>query len=145
MLRSKSDPAVPLYKCRAIQGVPPLTGDLSQFDARLDHTDPSPLLDDRQTPVPSGGRAFAVAFAVITALLVGLIVGFAAGFFVAQQTDPISAPRSAAPEVTPMSPAEVSAGAHRVKIELPGFRRWATAVHVESGLRARAGASLETE
>ena len=219
MLRSASDPAVPLYNCRAIQGVPPLTGDGSQFDAHLDHTDPSPLLDDRHTPVPSGGRVFAVAFAVISALLIGLVAGFAAGFFVAQQTDPIPAPRSAvqavapapttaaqpqsytdapvaddiressaqesqestvvsatpatvrrAPPgsaetgslqiasrpmgaqvfvddvrvgVTPMSLAEVSAGSHRVRIELPGFRRWATAINVESGTRARVGASLE--
>ena len=156
----------------------------------------------------AGGRTFAVAFAVISALLVGLIVGFAGGYFVAQRTDPIPPPRSAAqavipvpttaaqpqtytdalvpekihesaqPEasktevgvgtltsgslqlasrpagaqvfvddvrvgVTPMSLADVSAGSHRVRIELPGFRRWATTVNVESGARARVGASLE--
>ena len=164
--------------------------------------------------MPSGGRAFVVAFAVISALLVGLIAGFAGGYFVAQQTDPIPPPRSAAEAVapvpttavqpqtytdapvseeiresapvvsetpvvsarptsvtapnqpgslqiasrpagaqvfvddlrvgvTPMSLAEVSAGAHRVRIELPGFRRWATTVNVGSGTRARVGASLE--
>lgn len=169
---------------------------------------------------------------MISALLVGLIAGFAGGYFVAQRTDAIPAPRSAAeamapvpttavqpqtytdapvseetrepaqpeipesPEtsestvarassgprgepdnarptgvsaphppgslqvtsrpagaqvfvddlrvgVTPMSLADVSAGAHRVRIELPGFRRWATTVNVESGARARIGASLE--
>ena len=96
------DPAVPLYNRRAIQGVPPLTGDGSQFDAPLDHTDPNPLLDDRHTPLSSGGRTFAVAFAVISALLVGLIAGFAGGYFVAQQTDPIPSPRSAAQAVVPV-------------------------------------------
>jgi hypothetical protein len=45
--------------------------------------------------------------------------------------------------VTPTSLAAVSAGAHRVRIELAGFRRWATTVNVESGARARIGASLE--
>ena len=185
--------------------------------------------------MPSGGRAFVVAFAVISALLVGLIAGFAGGYFVAQRTDPIPPPRSAAeavapvpttavqpqtytdapvseeiresaqPEpsnsdvgraspkplsgeggsglpggpdtvrptgvistpisgslqiasrpagaqvfvddlrvgVTPMWLADVSVGAHRVRIELPGFRRWATTVNVGSGARARVGASLE--
>src|SRR5881394_273344 len=68
------------YNRRAIQGVPPLTGDGSQFDAHLDHTDPDPRLDDRHTPVASGGRAFAIAFAVITALLVGLLAGLGIGF-----------------------------------------------------------------
>ncbi len=222
MLRSTSDLNAPLYNRRAIQGVPPLTGDGSQFDAPLDHTDPGPLFDDRQTSMSSGGRTFAVAFAIITALLIGLIAGFAAGFFVAQQAEWIPAPRSAAravapvptttaqsqtytdapindsqppvgraapkplsgeggsgapgePDrarptvgsssgslqiasrptgaqvfvddvrvgVTPMSLADVSAGSHRVRIELPGFRLWVTAVNVETGARARVGASLE--
>ena len=229
-----------LYNRRAIQGVPPLTGDGSQFDAQLDHTDPSLLSADRHAPVPSGGRTFAVAFAIISALLIGLVAGLAGGFFIGQQAGSIAAPRSAtqavapvpttaaqpqtytdapvaeeiresahpqshvvsespvsralsAPRgepdkarptgvvnppntlrggplgsattgslqvasrpsgaqvfvdavrvgVTPMSLAEVSAGSHRVRIELPGFRRWATAVNVDRGLRARVGASLE--
>ncbi len=233
MLRSCSDPdAVPLYNRRAIQGVPPLTGDGSQFDAHLDHTDPSPLFDDRHTPVPSAAPFEGRALVVIAALVVGLFAGFAGGYFVGQEGDPIPSPRSAAqavpvpttavqpqtytdapvsdpiPEsqeqpasaiasqpressqnvprasttqrdpnvmrrgplrsadtgslqiasrptgaqvfvddvrvgVTPMSLAEVSVGSHRVRIELPGFRRWATAVNVESGARARVGASLE--
>ena len=89
----------------ATQGVPPLTGDGSYFDAPLDHTDSNPLVDDRPAPQPSGpaapepsakagGRTFAVAFAIISALLIGLIAGFAGGYFVARQTDSISAPRS---------------------------------------------------
>jgi len=216
VLRSLSDLQFSSYNRRAIQGVPPLTGDGSQFDAHLDHTDPSPLLDDRHTPVPSGSRALAV----IAALVIGLLAGFGGGYFVGQQDDPIPAPRSAAQAVapvptttaqpqtytdapvsdailerheqpvtrvlsvprgepkarptsiptpnqpgalqvasrpsgaqvfvddvrvgvTPMSLAEVSAGSHRVRIELPGFRRWATAVNVETGARARVGASLE--
>jgi len=211
VLRSGSDPQVLLYNRTAIQGVPPLTGDGSQFDAHLDHTDPSPRLDDRHTPVPSSGPALVV----IAALVVGLLAGFAGGFFIGQRGEPIPAPRSAAqavapvpttaaqpqtytdapvsdpipepqeqpvaparpiasppresrrgPEtgslqiasrpsgaqvfvddvrvgVTPMSLAEVSAGSHRVRMELPGFRRWATAVNVEGGARARVGASLE--
>lgn len=207
-----------------MQGVPPLTGDGSQFDVPLDHTDPSPRSDDRQTSMSSGGRTFVVAFAVICALLAGLIAGFAAGFFVGQRADMIPAPRSAAEAVapvpttaaqaqtytdapiadsarpaseparveptearptidttrretsnvprtagsssgslqiasrpsgaqvfvddvrvgvTPMSLADVSAGSHRVRMELAGFRRWVTAVNVESGTRARVGASLE--
>jgi len=226
VLRSASDPQVLLYNRTAIQGVPPLTGDGSQFDAHLDHTDPSPLFDDRHTPVPSAVPFAGRALVVIAALVVGLFAGFAGGYFVGQQGDPIPAPRSAAqavapvpttaaqpqtytdapvsdsiPEpreqpvvrdqpvpggpdkvrptstsrevrptstsssgslqvasrpsgaqvfvddvrvgVTPMSLAEVSAGSHRVRIELPGFRRWATAVNVEGGARARVGASLE--
>lgn len=45
--------------------------------------------------------------------------------------------------VTPMSMADVSTGVHRIRIELPGFRQWATSVNVVSGVRARVGASLE--
>ena len=44
--------------------------------------------------------------------------------------------------VTPMSLAGVSAGSHRVSLQLSGFRRWTMAVRVDSGARARVGASL---
>lgn len=232
MLRSTSDPTqFPSSPPQSIQGVPPLTGDGLQFDAPLDHADPSPPLD-RPTPLPSGGRAFGV----IAALIIGLLAGFAGGFVIGQQGASIPAPRSAAvavapvpttaapttavqPQtytdapvaeeirdsapvvsetplvsksnvgraspkalsgeggsgptsltapnrpgslqiasrpvgaqvfvddvrvgVAPMSLADVSAGTHRVRMELPGFRRWATTVTVESGTRARVGASLE--
>ncbi len=44
---------------------------------------------------------------------------------------------------TPLSIPGVRAGAHDVRIELPGFRRWATSVTVTGGDRTRVAASLE--
>jgi hypothetical protein len=44
---------------------------------------------------------------------------------------------------TPLLVASVAPGAHEVRIELPGHRRWATSVRVEPGGRARVAASLE--
>ena len=189
-----------------IQGVPPLTGDGLQFDARLDHPDSDRLLAVEQPRVPSGGRVLAVAAGV----MIGLLTGFAGGFLIGQRMQ-VPPPRSAAqavmpapapqpqsytdsavaeaapPQVssevgqalsglpggpdkarptgtlliasrpagaqvfvdearvgtTPMNLPDVTAGAHRVRIELPGFRRWVTSVGVGSGERVRVGASLE--
>ena len=225
MLRSSSDPTqFPSQPPQSIQGVPPLTGDGLQFDARLDHSDSDRLLAPEQPRVPSGGRVLAVAAGV----MIGLLTGFAGGFLVGQRTQ-VPAPRfaaqAAAPAAarqpqsytdsavaetvppstnsevgqataphragaagtppaglpgrpdkvgptsvtsgpgslqiasrpagaqvfvdearvgtTPMTLPDVSAGAHRVRIEMPGFRRWATSVDVASGERVRVGASLE--
>jgi hypothetical protein len=44
---------------------------------------------------------------------------------------------------TPLVVPDVAAGTHDVRIELPGFRRWATSVQVTPGARARVAASLE--
>jgi hypothetical protein len=44
---------------------------------------------------------------------------------------------------TPLVVPDVAAGTHEVRIELPGFRRWATSVQVTPGARARVAASLE--
>jgi hypothetical protein len=44
---------------------------------------------------------------------------------------------------TPLQIPSVRAGFHDVRIELPGFRRWATSVQVAGGDRARVAASLE--
>ena len=44
---------------------------------------------------------------------------------------------------TPMVLAEVPSGSHSVRLELPGFQRWATAVNVNPGQRTRVAASLE--
>jgi hypothetical protein len=44
---------------------------------------------------------------------------------------------------TPLAIADVRTGAHDVRIELPGFRRWATSVEVKPGERTRVAASLE--
>jgi hypothetical protein len=44
---------------------------------------------------------------------------------------------------TPLAIADVRTGAHDVRLELPGFRRWATSVEVKPGERARVAASLE--
>jgi hypothetical protein len=44
---------------------------------------------------------------------------------------------------TPLSLASISAGTHRVRIALPGHRRWETAVAVPPGAAARVAASLE--
>ena len=44
---------------------------------------------------------------------------------------------------TPLVLAEVQAGRHEVRIELPGFRPWATTIEVGAGERARVAASLE--
>jgi hypothetical protein len=43
---------------------------------------------------------------------------------------------------TPLSIPDVTEGTHVVGIELAGFSRWATSVHVSKGERARVGASL---
>jgi hypothetical protein len=43
---------------------------------------------------------------------------------------------------TPVSIPDVIEGTHVVGIELAGFSRWATSVHVGKGERARVGASL---
>ena len=43
---------------------------------------------------------------------------------------------------TPLSIPDVTEGTHVVGIELAGFNRWATSVHVNRGERARVGASL---
>jgi hypothetical protein len=39
--------------------------------------------------------------------------------------------------------AALSAGTHRVRIALPGHRRWETAIDVTPGAAARVAASLE--
>jgi hypothetical protein len=44
---------------------------------------------------------------------------------------------------TPLSLAEVPNGAHDIRLDLPGFRRWATSVQVSAGQRTRVAASLE--
>jgi hypothetical protein len=44
---------------------------------------------------------------------------------------------------TPLLLPEVTAGAHAVRIELPGYRSWITSVAVSRGERARVAASLE--
>lgn len=44
---------------------------------------------------------------------------------------------------TPLVLSEVRAGTHDVRIELEGFRPWATSVSVKAGARARVAASLE--
>jgi hypothetical protein len=44
---------------------------------------------------------------------------------------------------TPMVISNVRSGAHDVRLELTGFRRWATSVQVSPGARARVAASLE--
>jgi hypothetical protein len=44
---------------------------------------------------------------------------------------------------TPMVLAAVPSGQHSVRIELPGFQRWATSVNVSAGQRTRVAASLE--
>jgi hypothetical protein len=46
---------------------------------------------------------------------------------------------------TPLVLSGVSAGAHDVRLELAGFRRWSTSVEVRPGARARVAASLEQE
>lgn len=44
---------------------------------------------------------------------------------------------------TPLVVGDVRPGSHSVRLELPGFRRWATSVDVEPGQRTRVAASLE--
>jgi hypothetical protein len=44
---------------------------------------------------------------------------------------------------TPLLIREVTAGAHAVRLDLPGYRPWATSVQVAGGARARVAASLE--
>jgi hypothetical protein len=46
---------------------------------------------------------------------------------------------------TPLSIAEVPAGSHVVRIDLPGHSRWSSAVRVVAGQRVRVAASLEEE
>jgi hypothetical protein len=44
---------------------------------------------------------------------------------------------------TPLVLSNVSSGAHDVRLQLPGFRRWATTVRIRPGARTRVAASLE--
>jgi hypothetical protein len=44
---------------------------------------------------------------------------------------------------TPLSIADVAAGEHGIRIELPGFNRWSTTVDVKAGNAMRVAASLE--
>jgi hypothetical protein len=44
---------------------------------------------------------------------------------------------------TPLLISEVGAGQHNVRLELPGFNRWATTVDVQAGSPIRVAASLE--
>jgi hypothetical protein len=44
---------------------------------------------------------------------------------------------------TPLVISQVQSGSHDVRLQLTGFRRWATAVQVRPGARARVAASLE--
>jgi PEGA domain len=44
---------------------------------------------------------------------------------------------------TPLAIADVPEGTHEVRLEITGFHRWVTSVHVSEGGRARVGASLE--
>ena len=44
---------------------------------------------------------------------------------------------------TPLVVPDVSAGAHDVRLELPGFKGWATSIDVSPGQRTRVAASLE--
>ena len=44
---------------------------------------------------------------------------------------------------TPLQMGEVAAGDHAVRIELDGYRRWSSSVHVVAGERGRVAASLE--
>ncbi len=44
---------------------------------------------------------------------------------------------------TPLTIPDVSAGRHDIRLELPGFNRWATTVEVSAGTPARVAASLE--
>lgn len=44
---------------------------------------------------------------------------------------------------TPLLLPGVTAGAHDVRLELEGFRPWATSVEIRPGVRARVAASLE--
>ena len=44
---------------------------------------------------------------------------------------------------TPLVVPDVSAGAHDVRLDLPGFRGWATSIDVSPGQRTRVAASLE--
>jgi hypothetical protein len=44
---------------------------------------------------------------------------------------------------TPMTLSDVTAGSHTVSLDLPGYRRWTTAVQILPGERNRVAASLE--
>lgn len=44
---------------------------------------------------------------------------------------------------TPLTIPDVAAGPHEVRLELPGFNRWATTVDVQAGKPSRVAASLE--
>jgi hypothetical protein len=44
---------------------------------------------------------------------------------------------------TPLSIADVAAGEHGIRLELPGFNRWSTTVDVKAGSPSRVTASLE--
>ncbi len=45
--------------------------------------------------------------------------------------------------VTPLSLPDIAPGAHRVRLEMPGFTRWITTSQVTAGARTRVAASLE--
>jgi hypothetical protein len=44
---------------------------------------------------------------------------------------------------TPLTLPDVPAGPHAIRLELPGFNRWATTIDVQAGQPARVAASLE--
>jgi hypothetical protein len=44
---------------------------------------------------------------------------------------------------TPMTIPDVSQGEHRIQLDLPGFKAWATSVDVKAGSQSRVAASLE--
>jgi hypothetical protein len=44
---------------------------------------------------------------------------------------------------TPMTLPDVATGTHDVRLDLPGFRPWATSVEIAPGERTRVAASLE--
>jgi hypothetical protein len=45
--------------------------------------------------------------------------------------------------VTPLTLAEVAAGSHAVRLELPGYRAWSVSAQVTAGQQKRVNASLE--
>jgi len=106
VLRSDSDlTQFPTPIAEFSEGVRPLTGDGSQFDAPLDHTDPSPIAEFALAPVEAGSRTPGL----LVALVVGLAAGFAGGFFIGQQRASIPSPRVAA-EVAPAASASAPSG-----------------------------------
>jgi PEGA domain len=45
--------------------------------------------------------------------------------------------------VTPLTLDDLSPGSHRVVLQIPGFKLWATTAQVKAGSRTRVAASLE--